>query len=162
MVFRNLRRYFFVRKGALISETAEIGIVDFAGNKKNLKIGDFSSIGRVHIALHDTVIIGNKVCINDGVKILTASHDVNCSKWTQNSKPIIINDFAWIATDAIILPGVTIGKGAVIGAGAVVRKDVDDFNIVVGNPAFSISKKRTKALDYNPCEFLASNSAWLR
>ncbi len=162
LVLRNIRRYSLVRKGARISETAEIGLVDFNGDKKHLEIGDFSFIGRANVALHNSVLIGNNVCINDGVEILTASHDVNCSKWTQRSKPIIIHDYAWVSTNAVILPGVVIGKGAVIGAGAVVRKDVEDYSIVIGNPAQSIGKKRIKEFDYNPCEFLASNSAWLR
>jgi maltose O-acetyltransferase len=162
LIARNIRRSTLIRKGAKIAETAEIGVIQFTGKKTLIEIGDFTFIGRVHIALHDKVSIGNRVCINDGVEILTASHNINCPNWSQNSKPVVINDYAWIATNAIILPGVTIGKGVIVGAGAVVRQNVADFEIVIGNPAVPIDKTRTKNLDYNPCEFLASNRAWLK
>ena len=54
-----------------------------------------------------------------------------------------------------------IGYGAVVGAGAMVTKSVYDHQIVVGNPARPITKKRVEDLQYNPCEFLAENRAWL-
>jgi len=68
--------------------------------------------------LHDEVRIGSHVCINDGVVILTASHDVNDPHWRAVTKPVVIDDYAWIATGATILPGVRIGRGAVVGASA--------------------------------------------
>lgn len=162
VILRNNRRRKLVRRGAEIDEAAEIGFVKIEGNKRNLTIDAFSFVGRVEIALHDKVYIGKYVCINDGVKILTASHDVNDSGWQHIKSPIFIEDYAWIATNAIILPGVHIGKGAIVGAGAVVSKDVAPYDIVVGNPAKSINKQRTHTLNYNPCEFLAANRAWLK
>jgi acetyltransferase-like isoleucine patch superfamily enzyme len=158
----NKRRKKLVKNGAQIAETAEIGIVNINGKKANLSIGDFSTLGRVEIALHDKVKIGKYVCINDGVVILSASHDVSDSLWRHKKAPIFIDDYAWIATNSIILPGVRIGRGAVVGAGAVVSKNVPDYTIVIGNPAKEIAKKRSENLYYNPCEFLASNSAWLK
>jgi len=162
LIKRNRRRYRLVKKGAHIAETAEIGIANIGGNKSNLTIGEFTFIGRVEITLHEKIIIGNYVCINDGVKLLSASHDVLDSLWRHKKKPIYIGDYAWIATNAIVLPGVRIGRGAVIGAGAVVSNDVKDYSIVIGNPAQEIAKKRTEILNYNPCEFLAANNAWLK
>jgi acetyltransferase-like isoleucine patch superfamily enzyme len=158
---RNIQRNKFVIKGAKISETAEIGKLRADGHKNKLSIGDFTIIGRVYMALHENVEIGERVCINDGVEILTASHDVNDPKWSHVKKKIVIDDYAWIGTGAMLLPGVRIGRGAVVGARAVVTKSVPDYGIVVGNPAQLISKKRTTELNYNPCEFLASNRAWL-
>lgn len=162
LIRRNRRRYRLVKKGAHIAETAEIGIANIGGNKSNLTIGAFTFVGRVEIALHEKITIGNYVCINDGAKLLSASHDVSDPLWRHKKSPIFIDDYAWIATNAIILPGVKIGKGAVIGAGAVVSNDVKDYSIVVGNPAQEIVKKRTEILNYNPCEFLAANNAWLK
>jgi acetyltransferase-like isoleucine patch superfamily enzyme len=161
LIKRNRRRSMLVNKGAIIDTTAEIGEVNVAGSKMNLKIGAFTFLGKVHIALHEKVVIGSNVCINDGVQVLTASHDVMDPKWNHIKAEIIIDDYVWIATNALILPGVHIGKGAVVGAGAVVSKDVLAGQIVVGNPAKAISKKRIEELDYNPCEFLAGNRAWL-
>jgi acetyltransferase-like isoleucine patch superfamily enzyme len=162
LIKNNRRRKKLINSGAIIAETAEIGIVNINGKKENLSIGDFSTLGKVEIALHDKVTIGKYVCVNDGVVILSASHDVSDALWSHKKAPISIDDYAWIATNAIILPGVHIGKGAVVGAGAVVSKNVNDYAIVIGNPAKEITKKRIETLNYNPCEFLATNNAWLK
>ncbi len=158
---RNRRRTSLIRKGATISETAEIGEVNIEGGFKLLAVGHNSFIGRVKLSIHDNVIIGNHVCINDGVEILTASHDVLDPSWKEIKGEVKIDDYVWIGTGALILPGISIGKGAVIGARAVVTKSVLPGTIMVGNPAKAIDKKRTELLNYNPCEFLAANKAWL-
>lgn len=159
---RNYRRWKLVSKGANIDATAEIGIVDIGGHKSRLSVGAMSFLGRVQIALHDDVKIGERVCINDGVIILTASHNLKDPLWRHVKAPIIIEDYAWVATNAIILPGVRIGKGAVVGAGAVVSRNVNAYEIVAGNPARPLEKKRVEELNYNPCSLLAANLAWLK
>ena len=161
LLFQNLRRYNFVRQGAVIHDTAEIGKVVAEGRNKNLSVGKQSFIGRVFIALHDNIRIGERVCINDGVRLLTASHNVSDPTWERVSSEIVIEDYVWIGMDAIILPGVKLGRGVVVGAGAVVAKSVAAGSIVVGNPAKPILKTRSKELNYNPCEWLAANRAWL-
>lgn len=158
---RNHNRSILTAAGSRIHETAEIGQVIVEGNKKYLTIGSFSFLGKVTIDLHCAVNIGERVCINDGVRILSASHDVLDPQWRHIKAEIFIEDYAWIGTGALILPGVCIGRGAVVGAGAVVSKSVAPGLIVVGNPAKPISKSRCEKLDYNPCEFLAANRAWL-
>ena len=162
IINNNLRRSALTRKGAAISATAEIGKLKADGHKTNLTIGEYTFIGQVNMALHDKITIGKRVCINDGVIILTASHDVSDPAWNHVKKKITIEDYVWICTGAIILPGVTLGYGCVVGAGAVVSKSVEAGAIVAGNPAIPISKTRIKNLNYNPCEFLAGNSAWLK
>jgi acetyltransferase-like isoleucine patch superfamily enzyme len=161
LIKRNSRRTILISQGASIHPTAEIGRVKVDGHKLNLTIGAHSFLGTVNIALHEHVVIGENVCINDGVQLLTASHDVVDPQWNHVKAKVTIDDYAWIAINAIILPGVHIGKGAVVGAGAVVSKDVAPGDIVVGNPAKVINNKRTAILNYNPCEFLAANRAWL-
>ncbi len=158
---RNFRRSALLKQGAHIDELAEIGEVNIQGKKSLLQIGKLSFLGKVTIALHTEVMIGERVCINDGVEILTASHDVSDPHWKHVKKKVIIEDYAWIGTGAMILPGVRIGRGAVVGARAVVSKDVAPYSIVAGNPATPINKVRCQNLDYNPCEFLAANRAWL-
>ena len=161
LIRRNRERSALVNKGAVVHPAAEIGEVKINGQKSYLSIGAHSFLGRVSIALHDKVIIGENVCINDGVEILTASHDVCDPNWKEVKAKIIIEDYVWIGTGAMILPGVTIGHGAVIGARAVVSKSVNAGAIVVGNPAKAINRTRCSELTYNPCEFLAANRAWL-
>ncbi len=161
LMISNRQRTLLTRKGAKIDNTAEIGKVIVEGRKRLLSIGAFSFLGRVKIALHDEVKIGDRVCINDGVDILTASHDVLDPKWQHIKAKIEIEDYVWIGTGAMILPGVTLGRGCVVGARAVVSKSVDPLTIVVGNPAKIVSKKRIEQLNYNPCEFLTVNRSWL-
>ena len=74
----------------------------------------------------------------------------------------MIEDYAWIATSAMILPGVKIGQGAVVGAGALVAKDVPPFGIAAGNPAVVRENRRCRELDYSPVSFVAACAAWLK
>jgi maltose O-acetyltransferase len=84
------------------------------------------------------VHIGNHVMIGPAVQIYTAAHLLQAEGRNQGlevAKPIVIEDNVWIGGGAILLPGVTIGRNAVIGAGAVVPKNVSTNTVVVGNPA---------------------------
>ena len=158
---RNWRSWQLRRGGASIDVTAEIGEVKIGSHAERLSVGADSFLGQVEIVLHDRVTIGRRVVINDGVTILTASHQVNDPAWTQFTKPVTVGDYAWIGMKALVLPGVSIGKGAVVGAGAVVSKSVPDYGIVVGNPGRLLEKTRTADLNYNPCEYLTANRAWI-
>ena len=105
-----------------------------------LTIGDFTSIGdRTQIQCRDRVTIGRNVLIAWDVNIL--EHDFhNPGGGAAVARPIIIEDEVWIGVHAIILKGVTIGRGAIIGAGAVVTKDVPPFTFAGGNPAKNVKK----------------------
>jgi len=122
---------------------------------KGIFMGDFSTVG--WFTLLDGrggLYIGNNVTISSYVKIITGSHDVHSQDFHAEFLPIIIEDYAWIGTGAMILQDVRIGTGAVIAAGAVVTKDIPDFTIVGGVPAKPISKRR-EDLNYHPkTEFL--------
>ena len=93
------------------------------------------------------LIIGNRVAIAPRVTIATAS-DPNFSRLYNDVKvvrgKVQIRDDAWIGTGAIILPNVTIGRGAIVAAGAVVTKDVPDYTIVMGVPAKIVKKVEVK------------------
>ena len=92
--------------------------------------------------------IGNNVDIALEVQIWTLSHDINGEKHNPIGADVIIEDYVWIGTRAIIMPGVRIGRGAVIAAGAIVTKDVPPMAIVAGVPAKIISQ-RNNPLTYN-------------
>ena len=114
-----------------------------------LIIGKSSVIG--HNVLLDArkgLKIGNNVNISSQAMIWTLQHDYNSEFFSALGKETIIEDFAWICSRAIILPGVKIGKGAVVAAGAVVNKDVLDYTVVGGVPAKVIAY-RNKNLSYN-------------
>jgi acetyltransferase-like isoleucine patch superfamily enzyme len=107
--------------------------------KNYVELGNNVGIGNyVHIWGSGGLKIGNNVLIASHVTISTLSHDYtheNMNKAPVIAKPINIEDGVWIASNSVILPGVTIGEGAVIAAGAVVTKDVPPYAIVVGSPA---------------------------
>jgi acetyltransferase-like isoleucine patch superfamily enzyme len=92
--------------------------------------------------------IGSNVGISQQVTILTADHDLNFPDFGGRSREVIIDDYAFIGTRAMILPGVIIGKGAIVAAGAVVTKDVAPYTVVAGVPAKAI-KERRKDLEYS-------------
>lgn len=149
------------RAGACIDGTAffsDAGLI--SGKLDQLKVGAGCFIGRVEISVHAPVVIGSHVCINDGAKVLTASHAVLDPGWPTVVRAIEIGDHAWIATNALILLGVKIGRGAVVGAGAVVTKDVPEGGIVAGNPSRLLDKCRPVELHYSPTASLALFRAW--
>lgn len=87
--------------------------------------------------------IGDRVAIAERVTLVVSSNP-NFSRISPFVKkvhgPVEIEDDAWIGTGSIILPNVRVGKGAVVGAGAVVTKDVPDFTVVVGVPARAVKR----------------------
>ena len=88
-----------------------------------------------------SIAIGNNVAISAEVCILTADHDMKSPKFTGRERQVSIGDYVFIGTRALIMPGVTVGKGAAIGAGSVVTKDVPEFAIVAGCPAKQVGER---------------------
>ncbi|MBI5613806.1 acyltransferase [Candidatus Gottesmanbacteria bacterium] len=91
--------------------------------------------------------IGNNVSIAGEVRIFTMEHDIDSSDFKEQAGEVIIDDYVVIGTRVIILPGVHVGKGAVIASGAVVTKDVEPYAVVGGVPA-KLIKTRFKDLRY--------------
>jgi maltose O-acetyltransferase len=90
---------------------------------------------------------GSDVSIGPEASILTLGHDPQAPDFADRGGDVTIGDRAWIGYRAIVLPGVTIGEGAVVAAGAVVTRDVAPYTIVAGNPAREIGA-RNRELDY--------------
>ena len=93
------------------------------------------------------VSIGANVSIGPEAAILTLGHDPQSPDFADRGGEVRIGDRVWIAYRAIVLPGVTIGEGAVVAAGAVVTADVEPYAIVAGNPARQVGT-RNRELDY--------------
>lgn len=73
---------------------------------------------------------------------MLADHDLNSSDFAGRSNEVVISDYAWIGTRVMILPGVAIGLGAVVAAGAIVTKNAEPFQVVAGIPAKVISLRK--------------------
>lgn len=119
-------------------------------NPGNISIGNFTNINK-RVLLDGRggeLIIGNNVDIAQDCRIWTLQHDYNNPDYKAVGSKVIINDYAWIASGATILPGVEIGEGAVVATGAVVTKDVAPYSIVGGVPAKKIGE-RSKDLRYH-------------
>lgn len=115
----------------------------------NIQIGEDTIVGEFAVLDgRDKLIIGNHVDIASEVMIYNAHHDIQDENFAPVQKPVIVEDYVFIGPRAIILPGVTIGKGAVVAAGAVVTKDVAPFSIVGGVPAQVIGERKNKNLQY--------------
>lgn len=91
--------------------------------------------------------IGNNVSIAGEVRIYTMEHDIESSDFAEVGAPVVVDDYVVIGTRVTVLPGVHIGKGAVIASGAVVTQDVAPYTVVGGVPAKFI-KDRNKQLNY--------------
>jgi len=114
-----------------------------------LSIGHGTIVG--HNALLDArmgLSIGNNVNISNEVMIWTLHHDYNSPDFVQTGQPVVIEDYVWLCSRTVILPGVTIGKGAVVAAGAVVTRNVLPYTVVGGVPAKPIAK-RNENLTYD-------------
>lgn len=93
------------------------------------------------------ITTGSDVSIGPEASILTLGHDPQSPDFADKGGDVVIKDRVWIGYRAIILPGVTIGEGAVVGAGSVVTRDVDPYAVVAGNPARPVGT-RSSDLDY--------------
>lgn len=112
-----------------------------------LAVGRCSSINRGSILnAGGGISIGDNVLIGPGVIIYSQNHvfsdpDVAINQQGYDEKPVVIEDDVWLGARTIILPGVTVRKGAVVAAGAVVTKDVGEYDVVAGVPAKRIGSR---------------------
>jgi len=97
------------------------------------------------------ITIGADVNLSSEVAMWTLQHDPSDPEFASRGGPIVVEDRAWISFRATILPGVTVGRGAVVAAGALVTEDVEEFAIVGGVPARVIGS-RPRELRYDLTE----------
>lgn len=108
----------------------------------NLEMAPYSTIGsNAYISNVAKITLGRNCVVSERAYLCTASHNIYSRKHEQFSKPIRMCDRSWVAADAFVGMGVTIGEGAVVGARAAVFKDVKPWTVVGGNPAKVIKKR---------------------
>ena len=113
---------------------------------RNTHLGDHVYLNFSCVILdNNEVRIGDRVMIGPFVQIYTAAHPLEAEPRNEGwevAKPIVIEDNVWVGGGAILLPGVRIGRNAVVGAGAVVSRSVPADTVVAGNPARPIREIR--------------------
>ena len=145
----HVRRFFYRLSGMHIGKGSSIHMRVRVYDPKQITIGEDSIIGeRVVLDGRAPLNIGNHVDIATAAMIFNSEHDVHSEDFHPIELPTTIEDYVFIGPNAIIMPGVTIGKGAVVAAAAVVTKDVPSMSIVGGVPAKEISQRRVKNLNY--------------
>lgn len=149
-------RAFYLRHylGELATGTAvQMNCRFLNGRKVSLGERNIVNFGCLFDGRHYAIRTGSDVSIGPEATILTLGHDPQDAAFGTHGGEVTIGDRAWIAYRAIVLPGVTIGEGALIAAGAVVSRNVEPYAIVAGSPARKIGTRRQDLnyrLDYAP------------
>jgi putative colanic acid biosynthesis acetyltransferase WcaF len=147
-----------LRRGVLRMFGAKVGKSSFRSSAWIefpwlMEIGDHSHIGpRVRVYNLGGIKIGNNVVISQDVYLCGGTHDYTDPTYPLLRIPIRIEDYVWVAAGAFVHPGVTLKEGSLVGARAVVGKDVEAWDIVAGNPAKVVKKRvmRTKETKETP------------
>jgi putative colanic acid biosynthesis acetyltransferase WcaF len=141
--WRNLLLRLF---GATIGRNARIAPSVRIWAPWNLTVGTEASLGyAVDCYAVDRITIGDHATVSQEVFLCAATHDVGDPHMRLLTAPIVIGDQAWVCARAFISPGRTIGAGAVVGACAVVTRDVAAWMIVAGNPARELRRRALTA-----------------
>jgi len=145
----HFRRWCYRLAGVKIGKGSTIHMGAVFYNPRGIIIGEDTIIGeKAVLDGREKIMIGNHVDIASEVMIYNSQHDIEDENFQAVNAPVMIEDYVFIGPRTIILPGVKIGKGAVIAAGAVVTKDVPPFAICGGVPAKIIGERRLKTLKY--------------
>jgi acetyltransferase-like isoleucine patch superfamily enzyme len=152
----HIRRFFYRLFGMKIGSGSALHMMGRIYDPRHIKIGKdtiigerFTLDGRKQLPNSEGGLeIGSHVDIASEVMIWTSQHDIHSEDFHALEKKVIIEDYVFIGPRSIILPGVTIGKGAIIAAGTIVTRDVESKAIVAGAPAKKIGERKTKELNY--------------
>lgn len=141
--FHSVRLFYYRRvMKFIISTNTGIHMKCVFDSAGGLTIGENSVINaKCRIDTRGGVYIGNNVSISSECVILTADHDMNSDDFQGRQKKVIIEDYVWIGTRAMIMPGVVLQEGCVIAAGSVVTKNVNSYEVVGGVPARFLKKR---------------------
>lgn len=147
--FHSVRKAFYRASGVKIGKDSFIHMGARFYLPSGVSIGDGTVIGdHCFMDGRAPLKIGNHVDIASDAMIYNSEHDINSDGFDPIEEPVEIADYAFVGPRAIILPGVKIGNGAVVGAGAVVTKDVAPFKVVGGVPAKEIGERKNKNPQY--------------
>lgn len=146
---KRFRNYMLRKMGMTFQGDARIYAGFHIRNPRGIVLGNGVSIGpKVLLDGRKGLTIEEGAVIGYGAIIWTLNHDYNDIHFCGKGAPVTIGRRAWICSNSIILPGITIGEGAVVASGAVVTHNVEPYTIVGGVPAKVIGKRAEKEYDY--------------
>lgn len=144
-----IRRYLYKLAGLKIGKASVIHMWANFFQPNNIEIGEDTIVGdHAFLDGRASLKIGNHVDIASSVMVYNSEHDVASDDFKAIEAPVEIDDYVFIGPRVIILPGVKIGRGAIVAAGAVVTNDVRPFEIVGGVPARVIGMRKNRTLKY--------------
>ncbi len=112
-----------------------------------LTVGDYSWIGDyVELYTLGEITVGKHAVVSQKSYLCTGSHNFQAEAFDIYAKPIVVEDEAWIAADVYVAPGVTIGKGTVVGARSSVYNDMPEGMVCIGSPAKPVRKRLTEGV----------------
>lgn len=143
-----VRRFFYRRSGMVLPKSSSVHWRAELYAPQSVVVGEHCIIGDAcFLDGRSGITLGENVNIGSHVSIYTRQHDVDSPDFAEVGGPVTVGDYVWIASHALVLPGVTIGEGAVVAAAAVVTRDVAPYTLVGGNPA-RIIRQRSRGLKY--------------
>lgn len=145
----SVRKFFYRLSGMKIDKGSNIHMWARFFEPSGITIGVDTIVGNnVFLDGRSPITIGNHVDIASEVMVYSSQHDVDDPEFKAVYKPVTIGDYVFIGPRTIVLPGVNIGDGAIVAAGAVVSKDVLPFTVVGGVPATKIRDRKLKDPKY--------------
>lgn len=156
--YHGLRMKTYRRLGVVIGEGSTILMSTEMHHATEIVIGSATIINQhCYLDGRGGLSIGDNVNISSHVLLVAGSHDVqDGTHFLGYANPVVVEDYVWLCTRSLILPGVTVGRGAVVAAGAIVTKSVPPHTIVAGIPAVKIGE-RNPDLHYNFADY---NVSW--
>lgn len=142
---RGWRRWLLTRFGARMAPTANVYGSARIWSPANLVVMDYAAIGpRAIVYSMAPIRIEAYAIVSQGAHLCAGTHDIEDPNFQLMARPIVIGERAWIAAEAFVGPGVTIGAGAVLGARACAMRDVAEWTICSGNPAKVLRERRLR------------------
>lgn len=134
-IFKHMGKHVNIERGANFGSGVDIELGDHSGIGINCQIPPHTKIGSDVMMGPDVLILGtNHIYDNPDLPMRLQG--------SVTAQPVVIEDDVWIGARVILLPGVHIGKGAIIGAGSVVTKDVPPYAVCAGNPAQVVKRRK--------------------
>lgn len=144
----SVRNYLYRRAGMHLPTSSSIHWRAEFYRPEGITIGQHCTIGdSVFLDGREGITFGDNVNLGSHVSVYTRQHDPDDPDFAEVGAPVAIGKYAWVSSHSVILPGVNVGEGAVVAAGAVVTRDVPPYTVVAGVPA-AVIRERARDLRY--------------